>query len=98
MRCVRRVFGKSGEGYYCVRKGKGKGVEVREKKIVEDGGVVGNEGGGIGGYKMFVIVKEMLVEGMGGGEKLYKMMNENGVMVKGEGRGERRKCNDKYGK
>ena len=47
---------------------------------------------------MFVIVKEMYVEVMGGGEKLYKMMDKKGVMVKGEGRGERRNWKDKYEK
>ena len=32
-----------------MRKEKGKEVEVREKKVVGDGGEVGKEGGGIGG-------------------------------------------------
>lgn len=71
---------------------------MTEKKIVDHARQLRSEAPGIGAYKMFVILKDIFIDVMPGRDKFYKIINENGLMLKPERRRHTTNSNHNYRK
>ena len=73
-------------------------MELTESKIVEHVRQLRAEAPGIGAYKLFVILKDIFPKAMPGRDKFYKIIHENGLMLKPERRRHTTNSNHNYHK
>lgn len=72
--------------------------ELSEKEIVETVASIRSEAPGIGAYKLFVMLKEVYPEEMGGRDRFYRLMHENHLMLKPQRRRHTTNSNHAYRK
>lgn len=82
MECLSGLFGKSREGYYRVSREKRKVLELTEASIVSIVRQIRLEAPGIGAYKLFLILKDIYPGKMCGRDRFYRLMHDNGLMLK----------------
>lgn len=98
MGCLSGLFGKSREGYYCVS------AERRRRRDLSDAEIVGtvksirSQAPGIGAYKLFVMLKDVYPDEMAGRDRFYRLMHENGLMLKPQKRRHTTNSNHNYRK
>ena len=84
------VFGDCGEGLQ-EWKGDIEGEVNGDKIMLDNVGEMGDEDGGIGGYKVWVMVREVYGrEVIGGGERFLRVVGGDELMVGGGKGGDRR--------
>ena len=71
---------------------------MTEKKIVDHARQLREEAPGIGAYKMFIILKDIFLDVMPGRDRFYKIITENGLMLKPERRRHTTNSNHNYRK
>ena len=71
---------------------------MTEKKIVDHARQLREEAPGIGAYKMFIILKDIFLGVMPGRDRFYKIITENGLMLKPERRRHTTNSNHNYRK
>lgn len=82
MECLSGLFGKSCEGYYRVSREKRRAVDLTVSEIVSAVCQIRQETPGIGAYKLFLILKDICCEKMCGRDRFYRLMHDNGLMLK----------------
>lgn len=82
MECLSGLFGKSREGYYRVSREKRQALELTEASIVSIVRQIRLEAPGIGAYKLFLILKDIYPGKMCGRDRFYRLMHDNGLMLK----------------
>lgn len=80
--CLSGLFGKSREGYYSVSMERRKRKEISEQEIVNTVRDIRKQAPGIGSYKLFLILRNLYPVEMRGRDWFYRLMHENGLMLK----------------
>ena len=72
--------------------------ELSEKEIIDTVSSIRSEAPGIGAYKLFIMLKEVYPEEIGGRDSFYRLMHENHLMLKPQRRRHTTNSNHNYRK